>query len=402
MNKYGIKTYPYRWIVLAVYFLITVIIEIHWLTFASLSTAAQEFYQTTSLRIDFLSMIYMIVFIIASIPASYIIDTWGLKKGLYIGAILTGFFAIMKAWRVESLLMVTIAQTGLALAQPFFLNSLTKVGAKWFPVQERATVAGLGTLAQYIGIIIALAVTPLLVRQLNDGVYQIADMMWIYGYISLAGAMLVLIFIREEPPTPPASEEFIQRTGPIKGIREILTNRDMVLLLVIFFFGLGIFNAVSTCIDQICANLTMDQTGMVGGVMLLGGVLGALILPPLSDKKQKRKPFLVVCLLLMLPGLAGLLFFKEFIPMMISAFVFGFFIMSAGPIGFQYGAEKSYPAPESTSQGIILLVGQVSGIIFVFALNKTGVLTAMISFILFTVISVFLSSRLKESMSKFL
>jgi len=82
--------------------------------------------------------------------------------------------------------------------------------------------------------------------------------------------------------------------------------------------------------------------------------------------------------------------------------VFGFFIMSAGPIGFQYGAEKSYPAPESTSQGIILLTGQLSGIIFVFGLNKLGVAVAMITFILLTLFNVFLSIRLKESMNRFL
>jgi hypothetical protein len=88
--------------------------------------------------------------------------------------------------------------------------------------------------------------------------------------------------------------------------------------------------------------------------------------------------------------------------MLISSFVFGFFIMGAGPVGFQYGAEKSYPAPESTSQGIILLAGQVSGIIFVFGLNKMGVLIAMVSFIVLTVFNVFLSTRLKESINRFL
>ncbi len=58
MNKSEIKVYPYRWIILAVYFFISVIIQIQWLTFASISSAAQEFYQIFALRIDFLSMIY--------------------------------------------------------------------------------------------------------------------------------------------------------------------------------------------------------------------------------------------------------------------------------------------------------------------------------------------------------
>lgn len=402
MNKTTIKIYPYRWIVLSLYILITIIIEIQWLTFASISSVAQEFYQTSALRIDFLSMIYMFVFIVMSIPASYIIDTWGLKKGLMIGAILTGIFGAMKAWGADNLLTVTIAQTGLAIAQPFILNAVTKVGAKWFPVQERATVAGLGSLAQYIGIIVALAITPMLISEMQSDGFGITRMLRIYGIVSIVGAVLLLLFMREEPPTPPSAEEFTKRINPIAGIKDILRNRDMQWLLLLFFIGLGIFNAVSTCIDQICQNLTMDETGMVGGIMLVGGVLGALLMSLLSDKKRKRKPFIIACMIFMLPGLIGLTIFTEFIPMLISAFVFGFFIMGAAPVGFQYGAEKSYPAPESTSQGIILLVGQVSGIMFVFGLNKTGLLIAMISFIILTAFNVFVSTRLKESMSRFL
>lgn len=402
MSKTKIKVYPYRWVILAIYFAISVIIQIQWLTFASVSSAAQEFYHTSALRIDFLSMIYMLVFIVMSIPASYIIDTWGLRKGLVIGALLTGTFGVLKAWGGNSLLLVTIAQIGLAVAQPFILNAVTKVGAKWFPIEERATAVGVGTLAQYSGIIIALAVTPMLIPIMQNGSYDFVRMLWIYGIASITAAILIIAFMREEPPTPPASEEFIQRTDPIAGIKDIFNNRDMRFLLILFFIGLGIFNAVSTCIDQVCRNSTMDETGMIGGIMLLGGVLGALILSALSDKKRKRKPFVTICMIFMLPGLIGLTVFTEFIPMLISAFILGFFIMGAAPVGFQYGAEKSYPAPESTSQGIILLAGQISGVIFVFGLNKIGVLIAMISFIILTAFNVFISTQLKESMSRFL
>lgn len=402
MTKSEIKVYPYRWVILAIYSFICVIIQIQWLTFASVSSAAQEFYQASALRIDFLSMIYMLVFIVVSIPASFLIDTWGLRKGLVIGAVLTGVFGTLKAWGGNSLLLVTIAQFGLALAQPFILNAVTKIGATWFPVEERATAVGVGTLAQYSGIIIALALTPVLITIMENGNYNFSRMLWIYGVASILAALLIIVFMREEPPTPPALIEFTERSNPIAGIKDIFNNRDMKFLLILFFIGLGIFNAVSTCIDQVCQNLTMDETGMVGGMMLLGGVAGAIVLPLLSDKKRKRKPFLIICMIFILPGLIGLTIFSEFIPLLISAFIFGFFIMGAGPVGFQYGAEKSYPAPESISQGIILLAGQISGIIFVFGVNKIGVVIAMTTFIVLTVFNIFISTRLKESMNKFL
>lgn len=400
MEGKEIKIYNYRWIILALYFLITVIIEIQWLTFASIATAAQEFYNVTSLQVDFLSMIYMIVFIVLSIPASIIIDTYGLKRGLVIGAVLTGVFSLMKAFFAENYLMVAIAQTGLAAAQPFILNAVTKVGAQWFPKNERATVTGIGSLAQYVGIIIALALTPVLIAQNSNGIYDLSRMLTIYGVISFAGSLLLILFFKEKPPTPPTSFEEAVRISPIAGIKKIFQSVDMKLLLLMFFVGLGIFNAVSTCIDQICGSLSMEETGMVGGIMLVGGVLGALIIPPISDKLEKRKPFLVLCMALMLPGLIGLSYFTTFTPLLISGFIFGFFIMSAGPIGFQYGAEKSYPAPESISQGFILLAGQISGILFVFGVNAFGVFASMLAFIILVVFNVMLTFRLSESFIK--
>ena len=49
--------------------------------------------------------------------------------------------------------------------------------------------------------------------------------------------------------------------------------------------------------------------------------------------------------------------------------VFGFFLLAAGPIGFQYGAEITFPIPEGTSNGLLLLVGQISGILFIFGMD---------------------------------
>jgi len=62
-------------------------------------------------------------------------------------------------------------------------------------------------------------------------------------------------------------------------------------------------------------------------------------------------------------------------------FFLGFFLLSAGPIGFQYGAEITHPTPEGTSNGLLILMGQISGIVFIFAMDAlkdkaTGSMTA--------------------------
>jgi len=132
--------------------------------------------------------------------------------------------------------------------------------------------------------------------------------------------------------------------------------------------------------------------------MFISGIIGAVVLPALSDKLRKRKVFMLLGMALMTPGLAGLAFAESYGLMLASAAVMGFFLLGgAGPIGFQYAAEVSYPAPESLSQGIILLAGQISGILFVVGMNTAGMIPFMMVFIVLAVLNIALAAMLRES-----
>lgn len=375
------KSYPYRYVILAVFMFITLVVQIQWLAHASVARPASVFYAgqfnpESFFNIDFLAMSYMLFYIIFSFPASYIIDTYGIKIGLWIGALLTGVFGLLKGIMAANFLWVVIAQIGLSIAQPFILNAVTAVSVRWFPLNERGMAAGLSALAQYLGIIIAMLVTPIWIGSNPDlpGYGEgFEKILLFYGVLSVGSALLIILFIREYPPTPPSGEEYI-RLSFKKGMRTLLKKRDMLITIFLFFIGLGIFNAVSSLTDAISAQSGVDDSdGLIGGLMLIGGILGAVILPTLSDKMRKRKIFLVICLAGMVPGVFGMAFAGSLSTdpatiyqlTQISSFILGFFVMSAGPIGFQYAAEISYPAPESASQSILLWVGQITGLIFV-------------------------------------
>lgn len=400
MTKNQIQVYPYRWVVLFVFALICAIIQIQWLTFASVAREARLFYNVSALQIDFLSLIFMIIFLLVCIPASYIIDRFGIRVGLGIGAVLTGIFGLMKGFYPSDYTLVVIAQTGLAVAQPFIINAATKVAVQWFPLLERALAVGISTLAQFIGIIIVMICTPLMIETDMVGVYDLSSMLMTYGLISGAGAVILLIFLREKPPTPPEVVEYKEDLSVLKNIKLIFGKPDMKYLFPVFFIGLGVFNAVSTCIDQICQTkgLTMEQTGLIGGIMLVGGIIGALILPVLSDKLKRRKAFLVIAMAGATPGIMGLTFFTNYPLLLTSSFIFGFFLLGAGaPVGFQYCAEITRPAPEAISQGLLLFTGQASGVLFIIFMNLVGIKLSMIIFILFALINTVLSLCLKES-----
>lgn len=414
--KGDFKVYPYRWVILGAFMLVSILIEVQWLTHAPIARAAEIFYAgqynpDSIFNIDFLSMAYMLVFLIVCIPASYIIDTYGIRIGVGIGSVLTIIFSLMKGIGGANFSVVLVAQLGLAAAQPFILNAVTAVTVRWFPLRERGTAAGLASLAQYLGIIAVMAITPLMVvSSPEEAGYGsgIDRMLLIYGIISAVGAGLALILIREKPPTPPSAEELVH-TGFFDGFKHLIRQRDIILLLILFFIGLGIFNAVSSMVDSISASLgILDSDGLIGVLMLGGGVIGAVIIPILSDKFRKRKLFLVLGLGGMLPGVAGLAFANVIAPTpegayyvaLVSAFILGFFVMSAGPVGFQYAAEVGYPAPESTSQGLMLLVGQISGLVLVAGMSvkeNMYIDIFMKIFVLLAVLSLILVLKLRES-----
>ena len=363
MGNEAIKVYPARWLVLAVFGIMGSLTQVLWLTFAPITGPAAAFYGKSDFMIGLLSMVFMIVYIVLAIPAAWAIDTWGFKAAAGLGAVLSAVFALLRGLFAANYTIVLLSQIGIAAGQPLVIGAITKVAVRWFPVRERATASGLGTLALYVGPLAAMLLSPyLFVRSGMKG------MLLIYGLAMAVTAVLFLAVAREHPPTPAGSDE---RILMFDGLKSMLRRRDFLLLLAIFFLGLGLFNSVSTWVEDIVRprGFSISQAGTLGALMLAGGIAGAIVIPLFSDKARRRKPFVVLALVGLLPGLFGMTFATAAWPLFLSGFVFGFFLLSAGPIAFQYGAEITHPAPEGTSNSLLILMGQVSGIIFIVAMD---------------------------------
>jgi sugar phosphate permease len=374
--------------------------QLLWITFAPITGAAARYYGVSDLSIGLLSMIFMIVYIVISIPASWAIDTYGIRVAVGIGAALTGIFGLMRGLVAPDYTLVLISQIGIAIGQPFILNAVTTVAARWFPLQERATAAGLGSLAMYLGIVVGLALTPYLTIRSD-----ISSMLVAYGIVSVIIAVVFFGVARERPPTPPCLPGQEERSLVLDGLKQTLRKRGFLLLMLIFFVGLGVFNAVTTWIEDIVRprGFSITQAGDAGGLMIAGGIIGALVIPSLSDRYRKRTPFLVLALAGATLGLVGITYATSYWLLLASALILGFFLLSAGPLGFQYGAEVAYPTPEGTSNGLLLLMGQISGIVFILGMDsfkspETGSMTLpLVVLIGLMVLSLLLCTRLREA-----
>jgi FLVCR family MFS transporter 7 len=77
-------------------------------------------------------------------------------------------------------------------------------------------------------------------------------------------------------------------------------------------------------------------------------------------------------------------------------------VMGVAPILFQHGAEVAYPVKEGTSFGLILLMGQISGSLFVVLFDAIGkasgsIRIPMLIIVAATILEVPFTLKMKES-----
>jgi len=400
MTEKTFRLYPYRWVVLAVFMFINLTIQVLWISYAPITGVAASFYGVTDLKIGLLAMVYMIAFIPLSIPVSWAIDTWGFRLTVSIGAVLMGVFGVVRGLAGADYITVLISTIGIAIAQPFLLNAWTKVPAQWFSIEERATAVGLVTLSNLVGTALGMVLPPILIEKMSIPQTQL-----IYGIAAAFSAVLFLIFAREKPATPPCPEGQEVRALMLDGLKHALKVKEFWLYLIVSFIGMGIFNGVTTWVENIIRprGFTPSDAGTLGALMLAGGVLGAVIVPPFSDKQHKRQKYILLGFMLAIPGLIGLTFAQNAWLLYASAFTMGFFLVSANPIGMQYSAEITHPTPEGTSNGLIQLFGQAS-VVFVYVMEalkaKDGAFTpALLLAVGLLLVSLLLISKMKDPVS---
>ena len=355
--------------------------------------------QVDASAITLLSMSFMVMFILLAAPSSWVIDKYGFRTSLVVGALLTVVFSIVRAAFATNFTVVLIAQFLIAAGQPFLLNISTKAPANWFPIGERSTAAGILTMAQYVGFAIPMVASPLLVES-----FGIPQMLWTYAIIAAVSGVVSIAFTRERPATPPPGPVAADESFSFRGVGKLLKNGPYVLVLTVCFISMGIFNTILTEVEAILMPLGLDseQAGLVGAAFVVAGIIGAVVLPMLSDKLKTRRPFSITAIAILIPSYLVFTFVDSFPILLAVAVIAGFSIMGVAPILFQYGSEVAYPAPEGTSLGMVLMMGQISGILF---LSLFGVLNSatggpmwpMLMIVALTVISLPVVMRMKES-----
>ncbi|XP_022096528.1 major facilitator superfamily domain-containing protein 7-like isoform X2 [Acanthaster planci] len=323
---------------------------------------------------------------VASIPvgflSTWILDTFGLRVGMMMGAWLNvvglGVRYISTIEQVQGdikFIVVMIGQGLAAMAQPFILFAPTKLAALWFPESQRAIANTLGSSSNPLGILASFLLSKIIVQKEDD----IPTMLWIYIIPGgVAAAMMTFGFCSSVPPTPPSASAAESSESFLQGLKKILNNRAYLLLLLVFGSGLGLFNCVSSLVEQILCSRGYDDSysSLVGALMIGGGMLGAIVTGVYVDKTKKFETTAKLCFTTAVLGLIAfctLSCFREVsVSIAVAGGVFGTAGFGAYPVIMELGVETTFPVAEGTSTGFLVMAGQVQGIIGIVLSNHLG------------------------------
>jgi len=399
------RVYSYRWVVLAVYMIVAAISQILWLNFATITTPQmKDIFGVTEFDVGLLSTVWPLLFIPLSIPTGMLVDTKGFKLTVTIGAILMAFFAVLRILAGGDFTLLLIFQSGAALGQAFVFNGISKLATLWFPLKERALATGLGTMGLFLGMMVALTLTPFLVPE-GASLLQLTMMLAIYADVSLLGAFLFVLLAREKPPTPPEvseAEEFA--TFSLKGMGKISKSKDFVILEILFFIGVGLFTGLAQWIASILGprGISSTDAGIIAGLMIVGGIIGSIVIPGISDKIMRRKPFAIIDLAVAALMLYILAVATDFILLVATGLILGFFLMSALPIGLEMSAELAGPVMAGSASSLLWLFSQVGSVIFILGMESIKTMTgdwyySVISILILELVAFALCFALKET-----
>lgn len=374
------KAYKTRWLVLLVLCLLNCSNATTWITFAPVADQTAQYLKVSLIRVNYLSLVFMLVAIPLSFGATWMLDTLGLRITLILGSWLNMFGAVIrfigtaaKENADAAYSVVMLGQTLGAMAQPLMIFAPTKLAALWFPDDQRATANTVASMANPLGILLVNIISPFVVRTSE----QIPTLLLVYAIPPCILCFLSTVGLRSStPPTPPSASAESAGSEPfLQGIKLLLTNKAYLVLLLCFGSGIAVFTCFSTMLEQVlCVKGYSDKfAGLCGALFIVFGIVGAGVFGLYVDKTRKFTK--VTKINICFSALACIVFSvvsmmpQQKIAVAAVCSLFGFFGFSIYPVAMELSVECTYPVGEATSAGLIFMSGQILSVLYILLLQ---------------------------------
>ncbi|KAM7344815.1 histamine transporter isoform 1-T6 [Cochliomyia hominivorax] len=418
------KVYKRRWAVLILFAFYSASNSMQWIQYSIINNIVTRYYGVSDKWIDWTSMIYMILYIPLIFPGSWFLDKMGLRITALVGVIGTCIGAWIKVFSVgPDLFFVGFAgQSIVALSQVCILSLPARLAAVWFGPDQVSSACSVGVFGNQLGVALGFVLPPMLVTNADDMELVGHDLQWMFNYVAGLTTVLVILmvlFFQDKPPTPPSAAQKVALPGTIEAqnqisfnqsLRNLMLNRNYILLLISYGMNVGVFYAISTLLNPVVLKYYPGHevdTGRIGLAIVLSGMLGSVVSGIVLDKSHKFKETTLAVYAFSMVGMWVFAFTLDtgsIAVVYVTASLLGFFMTGYLPVGFEFGAELTYPEPEGTSSGLLNASSQVFGIIFTSLYSWlftdygdiTANITMAIMLIVGTVITALITSDLRR------
>ena len=349
----------WRWVVLSGYTLIAMSSQIIWLNFAGIAVPQMvSIFHTNLTMIGLMAAIWPLIFIPLSIPTGLMVDRFGFKLTVSIGGALLALFSWLRLLAGNNIYLLLIFQSLAGTSQPFIYNGITKLANNWFPENEQTLANGIGTMGQIIGMIIALVITPIMVP--IPSLHDLSLNIIAFSSIATASLLFFIITARESPISGRAREAIPQQDLKLQ-IKNIIKQRNIIILMVLFLIGVGVFSALAQWVESILYSRGVPTFygDLAGMSMLISGIIGMIAIPIISDKYHVRKKIILINLSLLTLLFAIFSLKTIYITYLITLILIGFLLLSLAPVGLQLSLETVGGELAGTAASLLWLTSQV-------------------------------------------
>jgi len=231
---------------------------------------------------------WQLTYIMMALVAGSILDRWGARKSLFAGAVIIGLSSCLRYFANNSIgLLIAVALFG--VGGPMISIGGPKTISSWFRGPSRGTAIGLYTSGNWIGGLLALALTNSLVMPLVGNDWKQAFVL--YGMITLGVGLLWILFARETE-----SRETSNSMAIIDVFRNLgnLSNVRIVMAMGLLAFAIG--HGFSSWLPKILETNGMSgqQAGFAASITIAAGIPSILLLPSLVPARYRGRTMVSV------------------------------------------------------------------------------------------------------------
>lgn len=342
------------WPVVAAYAAVCAGTQLLWLTYAPIDTGSAHYYGVSSATIGWLANVFPLIYVVLAIPAGRLLDS-------HFRPTLAGAGVLMAAGGLvrlggQAFAWAMAGQLAIAIAQPFVLSAMGKLAGEYLPVERRAAGIAVASAASFAGMLFALVLGPSL-----GGHGHVERLLVVEAALGVPAALALVLALRRPGPAGDDEERAAIEGGAARALWALPAMRTMCGLV---FVGFGVFVALTTWLQTLLHpdGVSEQEAGALLVGMLVAGMIGSAVLPPLLSRRGAEPAFMRIALLISAGGCVALAAIASLGVRAAVLAVMGFVLLPALPVIITL-AERLAGRAAGTAGAIVWMAGNLGGLI---------------------------------------